>query len=85
MSDEGQEPTQPPPGGPASQDLDADEQRSLLLLSAGDALEFREHRLPPDTILSWIKRADRRQVNGLLITALRQWHALRRGESAEER
>ena len=84
MSNDGQEPTQPTPSEPSGQDLDAAVLRSLMLLSPGDSQAFREHRLPPEDILTWIKRADRRELNGLLITALRQWHALRRGESAAE-
>ena len=75
MSDEKQEPTPPPPGQPSGQDLDATVLRSLLFLSAGDSQEFREYRLPPEEILTWIKGADRRELSGLLITALRQWHA----------
>ena len=75
MNDAEQEPTQPPPSEPAGQDLDAAVLRSLLVLSAGDLLEFCEYRRPPEEILSWIEHADRRQLNGLLITALRQWHA----------
>ena len=74
MSDDGPEPT---PSEPSDQDLDAAVLRSLLLLSAGDSQEFRDFHLPPEEILTWIKRADRQELNGLLITALRQWHALR--------
>ena len=85
MSAKKQESTPTPPGEPSGQDLDAAVLRSLLLLSDGDPLEFREYRRPPEEILSWIKRADRHQLNGLLVTALRQWHALRGGESAEQR
>ena len=84
MSDEGQEPTQPAPSEPSSHDLDAAVLRSLLLLSGGNPLEFREYDLPPEEILSWIKRAERRELNGLLIVSLRKWHALRREESAEQ-
>ena len=75
---------QPSPSEPSGQNLDAAVLRSLMLLSPGNPLAFREHRLPPEEILTWIKRADRRELNGLLMTALRQWHALRRGASAEE-
>ena len=75
MSAKKKEPTPPSPGELSGQDLDAAVLRSLLLLSAGDSQEFREHRLPPEEILAWIKRADRRELSGLLITALRQWHA----------
>ena len=84
MSDEGKESTRPPPSEPSNDDLDAAVLRSLILLSPGDSLEFREHRLPPEEILGWIERADRRELNGLLVVVLRQWHALRRGESAEQ-
>lgn len=75
MSDEEQEPTPPPSSEPSGQDLDAAVLRSLLLRSAGDPQEFCEYRRPPEEILSWIEHADRRQLNGLLVAALRQWHA----------
>ena len=50
--------------------------RSLARISGGDPSRFATHSQPPEEIQTWIGQLDLAETNGLLIHALRRWHAL---------
>ena len=50
--------------------------RSLMLLTMGHTIDFRDHEQPPAHIEAWLKSAEPRQVRGLLMVTLRRWHEL---------
>ncbi len=82
------DPTQPPstrplPGEPSGESLEGAVLQSLMRLTSGNPVEFNEFRMPPPKILSWIDRADREQLHGLLISTLRRWHELRHRDSGK--
>ena len=78
MSDQPSRSDLPPARPRRGESVDVAVLRSLMLLTAGLPAEFSEHELPAENVQAWIGQASLRQMHGLLISALRRWHRLRR-------
>ncbi|QDT68525.1 hypothetical protein MalM25_14480 [Planctomycetes bacterium MalM25] len=72
-------PTDPPDDSPAENgSLDLAVIQALARITGGDIAAFSEATDPPEEVVRWLGKADRAQVNGLLIQTLRRWNQLRR-------
>lgn len=74
------EPNPNSPSGQAGDDLNIAVLQSLSRLTDGQPTEFSDHEWPSLEILDWVARAERPELHGLLIAALRRWHQLRRND-----
>lgn len=57
--------------------------RALIMLSTADCLDFSDHQWPPAKVCQWLKKADLRQVRGMLLATLERWRRVHGTEAGD--